>query len=156
LSEANQSLNLLKQLIEIIPIFGSSLAGAGFAFYLNYKHEKQINKKEEINKSREFMARLYVVAKAALQYNLKYLQKKEVSWQDLPAHTDLIPNKPVLKVDDISFCARSEKNKEFLSDAYIFESNIERVNITFKKHRNLSEEVNKRIEQYIFTGRKYK
>ena len=86
-----------------------------------------------------------------LQYTLNYLQEKEISWQDLPAHADLIPDKPVLKVEDIAFCARSEENKGFLSEAYIFELNIERINITLEKHRNLSEEVNKRIEQYIYS-----
>jgi len=151
LSEANQIFDFLKLFIEISPVFGSSLAGAGFAFYLNYRHENKIKKEEEINKSREFMARLYVVAHATLQYTLNYLQEKEISWQDLPAHADLIPDKPVLKVEDIAFCARSEENKGFLSEAYIFELNIERINITLEKHRNLSEEVNKRIEQYIYS-----
>jgi hypothetical protein len=101
LNETCKSLTFL--LTDILPVFGASSAGAVLAFYLNYLYQRKIRQEEEINKSREFMAKLYVIAHAALQYTLNYLTNREVSWQNLPAHADLVPNESILGVKDIAF-----------------------------------------------------
>lgn len=139
-------------IIEIIAVFGSSLAGAGTAFWLNYWHEQSKIKEKEILKSREFLSRLYTIIEVTFNYYLQNLYNKdpEVIWKDLPLYfSGLIPDETTLNVSEISFCARSDKHKDFLSNAFAYEVKVEKLNHLLKKHSKITEEIEEEIQNYL-------
>lgn len=61
-----------------------------------------------------------------------------------------------LNVKNISFCSRVDKYYNFIPNLYIVESNIQRLNITFKKHMELTKETNEKLHVYYGNVRESK
>lgn len=144
-------------LIEITAVFGSALAGSGLAFLLNYMNEKKKTKEYEIQQSREFLYRLSTVHRRLFLYmeqNLKddsgNLANEEIIWKNLPTgFVSVLPEGEKIDTKKISFCSRSNKNKEFLSGAYDFEMNINNLNKMFDKQESLIKIFEKRTKEYF-------
>lgn len=144
---------------EVIVIFSSTFFGALSAFYLNYKKEEENKKQEEILKSREFLSRLFTVAERSYNYYLNNINidEPEQIWKTLPPSlSGLIPREVDLKVSEIAFCEKTTSNihKGFLSEAYMLELDIERMNYMLNKHAELTEEIEKEIQRYLYEEEK--